>query len=89
MARISIEGGNWSVISSHLNSMFSEIYAALAQMSAGTGGISIVSTNFRILERDGKLCVDQILNSTGFAGDESTDGGVTGDWMNLQKFVKP
>ena len=89
MARISIEGGDWSVITRHLNVMFSEIYAALAQMSAGTGGISIVSTNFRILERDGALCTDQILNSTGFAGDESTDDGVTGDWINLSKIVKP
>jgi hypothetical protein len=39
---------------------------------------------FRIQARDSKLKTDMALNATGFAGSETTDEGVTGDWMNLE-----
>jgi hypothetical protein len=38
---------------------------------------------FRFNVRDHTLCTDQALTATGFAGTESTDEGVTGDWVNL------
>lgn len=37
---------------------------------------------FRLVVRDSKLCTDQTLTPTGFAGTESLDGGLTGDWTN-------
>lgn len=40
--------------------------------------------SFRIQTRNGKFNTDMALTVTGFDGDESTDGGVTGDWMNLE-----
>lgn len=33
--------------------------------------------------RDGNFVVDKELTATGFAGTESTDDGVTGDWINI------
>jgi hypothetical protein len=39
---------------------------------------------FRFNVRDHTLCTDKELTATGFAGTESTDGGVTGDWVNLE-----
>jgi nitrous oxidase accessory protein NosD len=39
---------------------------------------------FRDGVRSGAYVVDKTLTITGFAGAESTDGGVTGDWINLQ-----
>ena len=39
---------------------------------------------FRIVIRDSQLCTDQTLTPTGFAGDESLDGGATGDWINWE-----
>lgn len=32
------------------------------------------------------LVVDRELNATGFTGAESTDDGVTGDWINVTYF---
>ena len=46
-----------------------------------TGGIGI--DTFRDGVRDGTYVIDKALNATGFAGVESLDGGVTGDWINL------
>jgi hypothetical protein len=39
---------------------------------------------FRIQARGGHLCTDMELTATGFDGTESTDEGVTGDWVNLE-----
>jgi hypothetical protein len=39
---------------------------------------------FRFNVRDSHLCTDQALTATGFDGTESTDGGVTGDWVNWE-----
>jgi hypothetical protein len=45
-----------------------------------TDGVDI----FRDGVRDGTWVTDKALTVTGFAGDESTDEGVTGDWVNLE-----
>jgi hypothetical protein len=37
---------------------------------------------FREGVRDGKYCIDAALTPMGFDGLESTDGGITGDWLN-------
>jgi hypothetical protein len=42
-------------------------------------------TTFRDGIRDDCYVVDQALTVTGFLGDESLDGGITGDWINLEK----
>lgn len=34
--------------------------------------------------RDGKFVLDETMNGTGFTGSESTDGGITGDWINME-----
>lgn len=33
--------------------------------------------------RDGEYVIDIELNPTGFDGTESTDDGLTGDWLNI------
>ena len=43
-------------------------------------------TTFRDGSRGGSFVTDVALTVTGFAGTESTDEGVTGDWMNLSEF---
>jgi hypothetical protein len=40
---------------------------------------------FRIQARDGVLATDQALTALGFNGTESTDNGVTGDWVNWEE----
>lgn len=40
---------------------------------------------FRLIIRNSKLCTDQTLTPAGFAGAESIDGGVTGDWVNWEE----
>jgi hypothetical protein len=42
--------------------------------------------SFRIKIRDSMFYVDKQLTALGFSGAESTDGGVTGDWMNVGGF---
>jgi len=51
-------------------------------------GIPIISGNgrFRLVSRGGRACVDEALTALGFAGAESADSGVTGDWVNLFQF---
>jgi len=44
------------------------------------------TTNYRINVRSGVMCFDKALTVTGFAGVESIDGGVTGDWIKLTQF---
>lgn len=41
---------------------------------------------FRAIIRDSKFSIDKELTATGFSGDESTDDGVTGDWINIIYF---
>lgn len=36
--------------------------------------------------RDGKFVIDVALTPLGFDGDESTDEGVTGDWLKLKEY---
>ena len=38
---------------------------------------------FRIQVRAHQMCTDKALTATGFDGDESTDEGATGDWIEL------
>jgi hypothetical protein len=40
---------------------------------------------FRDGPRGGAWCTDQALTLIGFAGVESLDEGITGDWINLEK----
>ena len=40
---------------------------------------------FRDGVRSGAYVIDKALTVTGFAGSESVDEGVTGDWVNLEK----
>ena len=40
---------------------------------------------FRDGVRDGAYVIDKTLTPTGFAGSESVDEGVTGDWINIEK----
>jgi len=37
----------------------------------------------RVGVRSGNLVLDITLTATGFDGNESTDGGITGDWVNV------
>ena len=41
------------------------------------------TTTYRDGVRDGAYVIDVELTTTGFDGAESTDEGVTGDWMEL------
>lgn len=41
-------------------------------------------SSFRIRSYNSKLCTDMALTPTGFAGTESLDEGVTGDWINIE-----
>jgi hypothetical protein len=47
------------------------------------GGLGL--TTFRDGIRSDCYVVDQTLTVTGFLGIESTDEGLTGDWINLEK----
>ena len=40
---------------------------------------------FRDGVRSGAYVIDKTLTVTGFSGSESTDEGLTGDWINLEK----
>jgi len=42
------------------------------------------TTTVRQVVRDGYLCTDKTLTALGFLGTESTDGGATGDWVNVK-----
>jgi hypothetical protein len=48
--------------------------------SLNDGGLTI----FRDGIRNKCYVIDQTLTATGFSGVESTDEGVTGDWINLE-----
>ena len=54
----------------------------------GVGSAQFLTTNYRIEERAGVLCIDKIVAGSvdGFAGVESVDGGLTGDWWNVMVF---
>jgi hypothetical protein len=52
----------------------------MAQYEIYTDGVD----TFRNGVRSGAFVTDKTLTVTGFAGAESTDEGVTGDWINLE-----
>ena len=54
----------------------------------GVGSAQFLTTNYRIVERGGMLCIDKIVVGSvdGFAGVESDDGGITGDWWKVAEF---
>jgi hypothetical protein len=49
------------------------------------GGIGI--DTFRDGMRGGAYVIDKILTVSGFSGSESLDGGLTGDWINIQTLI--
>lgn len=55
--------------------------------SDAASGVPIVTGTgrFRAVSRDGIYCVDKALTALGFAGVESADDGLTGDWMTVFK----
>lgn len=61
-----------------------------AQGPTGIPGVGVLltdgTTTFQFNVRNGALCIDQTLTPTGFAGNESLDNGVTGDWITLTSF---
>lgn len=36
--------------------------------------------------RNGKYVIDKRITELGFDGQESQDGGITGDWVNLEEW---
>lgn len=53
----------------------------MAQYNVMSDGVD----TFRDGVRDSAYVIDKTLTVTGFAGAESVDEGVTGDWINLEK----
>lgn len=53
----------------------------MAQYNTYTDG----TNDYRDGVRDGAYVIDKALTETGFAGTESTDEGITGDWVNLKQ----
>jgi hypothetical protein len=46
----------------------------------------ITGDEYRDGVRNGKFVIDTTLTPLGFSGSESTDEGVTGDWLNLKEY---
>lgn len=75
---------------------FAALKAAYAgfffNVSSSSSGSEMTFTNSltglrgRFVERAGNMCIDAELTATGFAGTESVDEGVTGDWINRFSF---